>query len=150
VRPSGILATPRMETFPRQRRARRSVGGHGGESGSHSVVNTKRIKEKTSGRSCAVQRQNLSAPATGVGGLTAISGCSVFSHERSEACGRAQKDFATAPRNCAPTFSPLFLWCSQQNAIRFPRHACPRCVVPAFGAGTFPCVAWRECRWAAP
>jgi hypothetical protein len=60
VRPSGILATPRMETFPRQRRARRNVGRRGGESGSHSVVNTKGIKEKTSGRSCAVQWQNLS------------------------------------------------------------------------------------------
>jgi hypothetical protein len=32
--------------------------------------------------------------------------------------------------------SPLFLWCLQPNAIRFPRHARSRCVMPAFDVGT--------------
>jgi hypothetical protein len=50
-----------METFLRQRRARRSVGGRGGESGSHFVVNTKGIKEgENAGAQLRSAAQNLS------------------------------------------------------------------------------------------
>jgi hypothetical protein len=40
------------------------------------------------------------------------------------------------PMRLLPTPSLLFLWCLQPNAIRFPRHARSRCVMPAFGTGT--------------